>query len=330
MILEAYIRTGQPIGSSSLARYMGNELSSATLRNTMADLEEQGFLFKPHFTAGRIPTEKAFRYYVEKVAGLKEVGKKEKRLIESLLRSALADPEEVMIDASRILAAASRYMGIVVEPRFDTLLFKEMEFVKLSSHKVLIVLVTTTGMVETRIVDDEFDLDRSFLKSISNYMNERFEGLPIHATKDAIAKEIEKDREELKTLCAKVMELVDTLSEREGKREVYIEGKTKVMGFKELSDLERLRELFDALEKKEKLLRLLDSCSGGEEFRIIMGSEWAMKGLKDVSIVISTYEMGDAGYGILGILGPLRMDYGRVIPIVSYTAKTMTEVFRQR
>lgn len=329
-VLEAYMRTGQPIGSGLLAKCMGNELSSATLRNTMADLEEQGYLFKPHFTSGRIPTEKAFRYYIQKISGLKEVGKKEKRLIESLLRSALADPEQVMLDASRVLATASRYMGIVVEPRFNSLIFKEIEFVKLSSRTILIVLVTTTGIVETRIIDDESDLDRSFLKSIANYMNERFEGFPIHAIKDAIAKEIEEDREELKRLCSKVMELIERLSEKEGQREVYIEGKTRVLGFKELSDLDRLREVFDALEKKEKLLKLLDRCSGDEDFHVIMGNEWAMKELKDLSIVFSTYEMADAGYGILGILGPMRMDYARVIPIVSYTAKTVTEVFRQR
>jgi heat-inducible transcriptional repressor len=326
LILLHYSQSAEPIGSRSIEKLMKNRLSSATIRNVMANLEEKGFIFKPHVVAGRIPTTKAFRYYVDSMLTLRQPGKKTIEAIDALHKPRYAHIERLMGDASRILARISQYTSIVVEPKVDTMMFKKLEFVKLSSHTVLIVFVTSSGMVHTRLVDTEEDFDADLLGSMKRYMNERFSGKPFYLLKDAIVEDMHKDRESVNVLLAKIRETLETIVHGEAERDVYIEGTSRMIAFPEFSDIDKLKELFQALERKEKLIRLLDQCLEGDGMNVIIGVESDIMEMRDMSVIASAYRLGERSYGILGVIGPVRMDYSKVIPIVNYTAKAVTDI----
>jgi heat-inducible transcriptional repressor len=326
LILDSYITSAEAIGSRTIAKTIRNRLSSATIRNIMADLEEQGFLYKPHVVAGRIPTYKAFRYYVDSMVVLRNPGRKEMQVLESLFKPRYAHVEGVMEDASKVLASISKFTSIVVEPRVNTMLFKEIEFVKLSHHTILIVFVTSAGIVHSRIVDTGENLGSDLLNGMKHYMNERFSGVPFYALKEGVLEDVQKDKESYRKLLSKIKESLENIIEEEDQREIHIEGTSKMMDMPEFSDLARLKELFHTLERKEKLLRLLDGCLKEEGIHIIMGTESDIKEMRDLSIITSTYRIGEKSYGVLGVIGPIRMNYSRIIPIVNYTAKTLTDI----
>jgi len=327
LIMDSYISSAEAIGSRTIAKTIRNRLSSATIRNIMADLEEQGFLYKPHVVAGRIPTYKAFRYYVNSMLVLRNPGKKEMQVLESLFKPRYAHVESLMGDVSRVLASISKFTSIVVEPRVNTMLFKEIEFVKLSRNTILTVFVTSSGIVHSRLVDTEENFSPELLNHMKNYMNERFGGVPFYTLKEEILGDLAKDKENYAKLLAKIKETLENImEEEEDQREIYIEGTSKMMDMPEFSDLARLKELFHTLERKEKLLKLLDGCLKEEGLHVIMGTESEVKEMRDLSIITSTYRIGEKSYGVLGVIGPIRMNYGRIIPIVDHTAKTLTDI----
>jgi heat-inducible transcriptional repressor len=292
----------------------------------MGDLEELGFLYKPHAVAGRIPTPKAFRYYVNSLPVLGIPGKRALKVLESLARPHYAYVEEIMEDASKILAAMSSYTSIVVEPKVDTMLFKEIEFVRLSRNTILMVFVTSSGIVHKRLVDTVEDIAIDVLNEMKGYMNEKFSGMPFYVLKDAILQDLKKDRENFAMLYEKIKDTLDVIIGEEEKREVYIEGTSKMIGSPEFSDIAKLKDLFKALENKEKLVKLLDSCLREEGINVIIGNESDTREMKDMSIIMSTYRITEKSWGILGVIGPMRMNYSKIIPIVDYTAKTMTDI----
>lgn len=326
LIMDRYINYAEPIGSNTIAKTMKERLSPATIRNVMADLEEQGFLYKPHVVAGRVPTYKAYRYYVNSLASLKMPGKRELRALETMLKPNYTYVEEIMEDASKVLAAISRYTSIVVEPKVDTMLFKEVEFVKLSSRTILAVFVTSSGMVHTRMVSTDEELAMSMLNSMKAYMNEKFSGIPFYALKQGILEDIQRDRERFSRLLTKIKDTLETIIDEEGSREIYLEGTSKIIGAPEFSDMEQLKGLFQAFEKKEKLLKLIDECLREEGIHVIIGGESDIKEMSNMSIITSTYKVGERSFGVLGVIGPIRMDYSRIIPLVTYAANTVTNI----
>ncbi len=328
LILTSYIASAEPVGSRTLSKLLGHRWSSATIRNVMSDLEEQGFLFKPHVVAGRIPTGKAFRYYVNSLLKPRGLGENELLVLDTLFKHRYAYSEQVMEDASRALASLGQYAGIVVEPRVDTMFFKEIEFVKLSGQTVLILFVTSSGIVHSRMVTTEENLSQDLLLGMRHYMNERCEGMPFYALKQEIWEDMRRDKEAFTALMRKVLDVLDTIVEQEDRREVYIEGTSTIIGVPEFSDIRRLRELFEAFEKKEKLLVLLDRSLEDEKIRVIIGTETGVEEMRDVSIITSIYRIGPRNRGVLGVMGPVRMDYSRIIPIVDQTAKMVTELLR--
>jgi heat-inducible transcriptional repressor len=326
LIVDHYIRAAEPVGSRTLEKSLKNRLSSATIRNVMADLEEKGFIYKPHIVAGRIPTHKAFRHYVNTMLTLTRPDERALQAIDRLQKPRYFHVERLMEDASRVLADASNYASIVVEPRIGTMLFKEVEFVKLSNQTILIVFVTSSGMVHTRLVETEENLPAETLESMKGYMNNRFSGRPFHVLKEAIQKDVRQDKESVNRLLARIKDTLDTIINDEDGREVYIEGTSQMITLPEFTDLERLKELFQALEKKEKLLRLLDHCLRMEGINVIIGMELDIREMRDMSVIASAYRLGEKSYGILGVIGPVRMDYSKVIPMVNYTARAVSNI----
>jgi heat-inducible transcriptional repressor len=328
LVMEHYIVSAEPIGSITISKTMKNKLSSATIRNIMGNLEDLGFLYKPHAVAGRIPTTKAFRYYVDGLPVSGSPGKRDLKTLESLTRPRYSHAEEIMEDASRVLAALSSCTSIVVEPKIDTMLFKEIEFVKLSRNTILIVFVTSSGIVHERLVDTDENLGIDVLNEIKGYMNEKFSGMPFYILKDAILHDLNKDRETFARLYERIKDTLDLIIGEEEKREVFIEGTSKMIGVPEFSDIERLKELFRALENKERLVKLLDNCLRKEGISILIGQESDMQEMRDMSIIMSTYRISENSWGMLGVLGPIRMNYSKIIPIVDYTARTVTDILR--
>jgi heat-inducible transcriptional repressor len=328
LVMEHYILSAEPIGSGIISRTMKNKLSSATIRNIMSDLESLGFLYKPHSVAGRVPTPKAFRYYVNSLPRRGIPGRNELRVMETLTKPRYTHLEEIMEDASKILAALSSCTSIVIEPKVDMMLFQEVEFVKLSRHTILMVFITSSGTIHKRLVETDDDLALGILAEMKGYMNEKFGGMPFYALKEAILQDLQKDRETFTMLYAKIRDTLDTIIGEEEKREVYIEGTSKMIGVPEFSDIEKLKELFKALENKEKLLKLFDRCLRQKGINVLIGHESDVREMQNISIIMSTYQISEKSWGILGVIGPMRMNYSKIIPIVDYTARTMTDILR--
>jgi heat-inducible transcriptional repressor len=328
LIMSNYITSAEPVGSRTLSKLMSSKWSSATIRNVMSDLEEQGFLYKAHVVAGRIPTGKAFRYYVNTLLVPRLPGRRDLQVLDTMATHRYSQVEEVMGDASRVLANLCKYAGIVVEPRMDLMFFKEVEFVKLSKTTILVVFVTSSGLVHTRLVNTEENLSLELLAGMKGYMNERCEGTPFYALRRRIFEDMARDRDDFYSLLTKIMDVLEEIMQDEEGREVYIEGTSKIIDVPELSNINRLRELFQAFEKKEKLLKLLDRSLEEEGIHVIIGAESEVKEMRDMSIITSTYRIDEKNHGILGVIGPLRMNYSRIIPIVNYTAQAVTDLLR--
>ena len=248
--------------------------------------------------------------------------------METLTKPRYTHLEEIMEDASKILAALSSCTSIVIEPKVDMMLFQEVEFVKLSRHTILMVFITSSGTIHKRLVETDDDLGLDVLAEMKGYMNKRFSGMPFYALKEAILQDLQKDRETFTMLYEKIKDTLDTIIGEEEKREVYIEGTSKMIGVPEFSDIEKLKELFKALENKEKLLKLFDRCLRQEGINVLIGNESDVREMQNISIVMSTYQISEKSWGILGVIGPMRMNYSKIIPIVDYTARTMTDILR--
>lgn len=326
LIMNSYILSAEPVGSRTLSRLIDNRWSSATIRNVMGDLEDQGFLYKPHVVAGRVPTAKAFRYYVNSLLVPRALGKRDLQVLDNLVTHKYSHVEEIMGDASRMLANMCKYAGIVVEPRMDFMLFKEVEFVKLSKGTVLVLFVTSSGIVHTRLVNTTDELSAELLSDMKGYMNEKCDGLPFYSLRRQILEDLTRDRDDFHALMNRVMDALEDIMGNEETREVYIEGTSKIIDVPELSNIARLRELFRAFEKKEKLLKLLDRSMEQEGIHVVIGSESDVKEMRDMSIITATYRIDQRNQGILGVIGPLRMNYSRIIPIVNHTAQAVTDL----
>ncbi|MCX7857546.1 MAG: heat-inducible transcriptional repressor HrcA [Deltaproteobacteria bacterium] len=325
IIIDTYVDTAQPVGSKAVSRALNYKLSSATVRHIMYDLEEQGYLYKPHAVSGRIPTTKAFRYYIDTLLNLRVPGKKDLQVISSFIKPSYSYVEEAMMDASRALAAISRYAGIVVEPKLNTMQFKGVEFVRLTNTSLLVLFVATSGMVYKRIITLEENIPKSLLEGMKHYMNERLEGLTFFELRSRLLEDIQKDREEFRLIISKIRESLDSLITGPEKREIYIEGTSKIIGIPEFTDIIKIREIFKALEQKEKLLSILDKSLAQNDVVVIVGEECQIKEMKEMSIIASPFAMNETSTGVLGVIGPLRMDYSKLIPVVNYTARMLSE-----
>ena len=322
LIVDAYFETGEPVGSRTLSRRLG-QLSPATIRNVMSDLEELGLLFAPHTSAGRLPTELGLRLFVD---GLMEVGgltQEERAAIDGQCQSIGRSMPEVLEQASSMLSGLSRCAGLVVAPKTERPL-KHIEFVHLAPGRALVVMVTEGGMVENRIVDVPLGLPPSALNEATNYLTQRLAGRTIAMAKGEITRELETHRAELNELTRKVVEAgLATWSDGTSQSALIVRGQSHLLeNVTEVADLERVRGLFAALETKEQLLKLLDSADIADGVQIFIGAENDLFGLAGCSAVISPYRDSQRQLiGAVGVIGPSRINYARIIPMVDYTAK---------
>lgn len=323
-IVDAYLATGEPIGSRTLSR-RGLDLSPATIRNVMADLEEAGLLFAPHTSAGRLPTEAGLRMFVN---GLLEVGglsQDERDNIEGRCAAAGKSISQALEEATSALSGLSRCTGLVVAPKTERPL-KHIEFVPLAPGRALVVLVTEDGLVENRIIDVPVGTPPSTLQAASNYLNARLIGRTIVEAKNEVSIDIETRRAQLDELTTKLVEagLASWAGGNKG-GSLIVRGQSNLLDdITAMADLERLRGLFDMLETKEAMLRLLDATREGEGVQIFIGSDNPLFGVAGCSMVIAPYTNSrEQVVGAIGVIGPTRINYARIIPMVDYTAKVI-------
>ncbi len=324
-IVDAYVETGEPVGSRTLSRRSGLDLSPATIRNVMADLEDAGLLYAPHTSAGRLPTEAGLRLFVNGLLELGGVSEGEREAIESRCAAAGKSLGQALEQATAALAGLSRCAGLVVAPKTERPL-RHLEFVPLSPGRALVVLVTQEGLVENRIVEVPLGVPPSTLTQASNYLNARLVGRSLEEAKTQLAQDIESQRAQLDDLTRKVVEagLASWAGGDEGSA-LIVRGQAKLLeDVTALADLERLRALFDMLETKETLLKLLDSTRDGHGVQIFIGADNALFSVAGCSVIVAPYANSrEQVVGAIGVIGPTRINYARIIPLVDYTAKVV-------
>ncbi len=324
-VVETFVETGEPIGSRTLARRLDMTLSPATIRNAMADLQDAGLLYAPHTSAGRVPTEAGLRLFVD---GLLEVGRlseSERQSIEAQCSASGKAPQQLLAEATKVLSGLSNCAGLVFAPKSETQL-KHIEFVNLSPGRALVVLVTADGTVENRVIDVPVGMPQSSLVEATNFLTARLIGKTLDEARSQIERELQAHRADLNGLTKGLVEAgLATWTGEDDARSLIVTGTERLLeDVHAVEDLERVRGLFSALQTKESLVALLDVTVAAEGVQIFIGAENELFGLAGCSAIVAPYTNSrEQIVGAIGVIGPTRIDYARIIPVVDYTAKVV-------
>lgn len=324
-IVEAYLESGAPVGSRLVARRLEMSLSPASVRNVMADLEDLGLLAAPHTSAGRVPTEAGLRLFVDGLLELGDLTADERASIETRCQASGRSVEETLSDATSALSGLSHCAGLVVAPKIDSPL-KHIEFVGLGPDRALVVIVTEDGVVENRLIELPVGLPISSLTEAGNYLNERLRGRTMVEARAEIQEELEAKRAQLDELTSRVVET--GLAQWAGGTDhntLIVRGRANLLDdIQAAEDLERIRQLFDDMESKRSMVRLIDLTEGGEGVRIFIGSENKLFNNSGTSMIVAPFSNSrQVIVGAIGVIGPTRLNYARIIPMVDYTAQVI-------
>ena len=325
-IIEDYIESAEPIGSRSVTRRHQMGLSPATVRNVMADLEEMGYLISPHTSAGRIPTGKGYRFYIDSLLQVRQLTVQEQKKLEQQYRFKGLRIEELLQEAGKALSAISSYTGIVMAPRLATTVFRHIEFIRLSQGKILVVFVSQTGLVQNKIIEPEESISQEELEKITNYLNHTLTGKTIQEIKEKILDEMSQEKSLYNQLLKRAFQLSGEALKDEMGGQVFIEGASNIMEQPEFFDLEKMKRLFKTFEQKSLLIDLLDRSQQADGVQIFIGSSTEYTEIEGCSLITSSYSNRQGTIGTLGVIGPNRMPYSMVIPIVDYTAKLVSQI----
>lgn len=322
-LIERYIREGQPVGSRTLAKDAGLELSPATIRNVMADLEEMGLVTAPHTSAGRVPTVHGYRLFVDSLISLRAFDEEDIHRLQGQFGGENA-PQEMVESASRLLSGLTHMAGVVMIPRHGRVIIRELQFVHLADTRTLAILVTSQGEVLNRIVETTRVFSRSELEQASRFINENYAGLELDTIRQHILQEMAGHRQDMDWLIQEALSIAERAVQEEVEDEDFVvTGQTNLMEFDELARLDRIKELFEAFSEKQEILHLLDRCCQADGVQLFIGEESGYGPLEKCSVVTAPYEVDQKVVGVLGVIGPTRMAYDRVIPIVDVTAKLL-------
>jgi len=324
-LVQCYIEQGQPVGSRTLSRQSKIELSPATVRNIMADLEELGLIRAPHVSAGRVPTAKGYRLFVDSLLHISDLEADAVRRINEEITGEV-DTQGQLVRASNLLSSITCLAGVVSVPRRGDLALavRHLEFIALSEQRVLVVLVMNDNEVQNRIIRTPRAFLPAELEEASNYLNRLLAGRQLHLVRDDVLQEMKRMRRDINQLMQAAIELAGQVSDGRSAREDYVmAGETNLMDVAELHDVDKLKRLFDAFNRKRDILHLLDQAVKAEGVQIFIGEESGYEVLDDCSVVTSTYEVNGRVVGVLGVIGSMRMPYDKVIPIVRVTARML-------
>ncbi len=323
LLVEHFIQDGQPVGSRTLARDSNLGLSPATIRNIMADLEDIGLLQSPHTSAGRVPTAKGYRFFVDSLMRISELKQNEIRHIEEEL-SASQDTQALLVRTSNMLSEITKLAGIVMLPKQDQHALKQVEFVSLSENRVLVILVLNNNEIQNRIIHTARRFSPSELQQAANFLMETYAGKDLMTVRAELLKELENMKQNVNNIMQAAIEMAQQAFKTEQPRDDFlVAGQTNLMGIAELCNVERLKKLFISFNQKRDILHLLEQSVHAKGVQIFIGEEAGYEVLDNCSVVTSPYESDGQILGVLGVIGPTRMHYERVIPIVDITAKML-------
>jgi heat-inducible transcriptional repressor len=330
-VIAIFIVTGKPVGSRSISRHSREQLSAATVRNIMADLEGMGYLRQPHSSAGRVPTDKAYRFYVDYLLKRRDISQRDRDLIDRNLRMD-DNAEHFMARTSQILSKVSQNVGIVVSPAISRVALKHIHFIKLTDNRILVILVSRSGIVQNRIVHYVDEISQADLDQAARYIVDNFKDKTLFEIKKQILTMVQKEQALYDTFMQRVITLstqVFSEADSELQAEVYLDGASNLIKTPEFSDINRMKLLFETIEQKNRLAALISRCIEGDsqEVRITIGAENALPGIEGCTLITSSYVVDEKTHGSLGILGPTRMEYGRAISLVDYVARLFGRVF---
>jgi heat-inducible transcriptional repressor len=321
IIISSYVDTALPVGSRAVSNMVG--LSSATIRNIMADLEEQGYIMHPHTSAGRVPTDRGYRLYVESLMRVKEINKKEERCIEEEYRLRRKSIEEIIKKSADLLAGITKQTGIVLFPKFHKSRFRHIDFVSVGKNRILVVLVTSTGIVRNFIIETKEELGGD-LAAITNLLNSDCYGLTLDEIKQRLFVRLREERDSFYDIVGETAGIIDSMLQLFSEDELYLGGASRTLSQPEFEEAQNARDLMEIFEDKGALSRLLEEDLGEEGIKIYIGRENKHKRMRNCSLVTCGYRIKGDLTGRLGIIGPTRMDYDHLIPLVNFVSEKMT------
>jgi heat-inducible transcriptional repressor len=327
-LVERYIADGQPVGSRTLSKASGLDLSAATIRNVMADLEELGLIVSPHTSAGRVPTARGYRLFVDTMLTTRPQSLDElaQRTRDQLMPD---QPQRVITNAANLLSSLSQFVGVVTAPRKPTV-FRHVEFLRLGEKRVLVILVSPDGDVQNRVIFTPDDYQQAQLIEASNILNTHYSGLTIEEMRERLRSEVDQLRTDMATLMSAAVQ-AGSDAEAAASDQVVVAGERNLLTVQDFSqDMGSLRRMFDLFEQKTQLMRLLDTSSRAEGVRIYIGGESQVVPYEELSVVSAPYEIDGQVVGTLGVIGPTRMAYDRMIEIVDITSRLVTNVLSQK
>lgn len=332
--ISTYVNTGKPVGSRRIARHSRESLSPATVRNIMADLEELGYLKQPHHSAGRVPTDKAYRLYVDDLLNRVEIKPEDRAVFDRDLQPD-DNVEHTMARVSQVLSRVSQNLGIVVSPPISQIALQHIQFVRLSDRRILVVLVSRSGIVQDRVIHSEEHFSQTELDQAARYVIDHFKDKTLYEIRTLILGMIRQERARYDRFIRRVIALsARTFAEAADEIEaaIYLDGASNLIKTPEFSDINKLRVLLEAIEQKSRLALLLAQCieRDTQEVRITIGAENALPGIEDCTLITSPFALDERTHGSLGILGPTRMEYARAISLVEYAAKLLSRILARQ
>jgi heat-inducible transcriptional repressor len=321
--VERYIHDGQPVGSRALSKDPNLKLSPATIRNVMADLEDMGLIHSPHTSAGRVPTVSGYRLFVNSLLTVKPLETRELDQLQSSLLTESDGPGEVLSKASRLLSDVTQMAGVVTLPRRETIALRHIEFLPMSNTRILVIFVTDDQDVHNKIIHTDRLYSPAELQQAANYLNSMYSGRSLSRIRESILLDMEQHRAQVNQGMIDAVTMAQQTFAQQPKDDYVLTGETNLMGFSELSDMDRLKQLFEAFSQKRGVIHLLDQCLQAEGVQIFIGEESGYRAFDHCSLVTSSYSINDEVVGVLGVIGPTRMAYEKVIPFVDVTAKLL-------
>ena len=331
VLIKRYIREGQPVGSRTLSKDSGLDLSPATIRNVMSDLEEMGMVSAPHTSAGRIPTAKGYRLFVDTLVRYRRPNEGDIDTLRSQIRRKVDNADALVASVSSLLSEFTKLAGVVTVPRGQHAALRQIEFLPLSEKRILAILVINDREVQNRILHTERDYTADELQQAANYINEHYAGIEMPDVRRQIVEDLETTRNSMNQAMHDIIAVAHKAMEDDSNAggEYVLAGETNLMDFAELSDVDKLRRLFEAFSRKQLILDLLDRSMHADGVQVFIGEESGYQILDDCSVVTAPYHLDDDTVGVLGVIGPTRMAYDRVVPIVDVTARLLRSALSQ-
>ena len=325
-VVESYIDSPEPVGSRYVTKKYEFGLSSASIRNIMADLEDLGLLMQPHTSAGRVPTDMGYRFYVENILNPSDEAECSEQII-NRIKSAGGDVDDLVQETTRIISTFSHYLAVASLPRTENSTFHKIELIRYKSDRIVVMLFTDEGIIKHKIISNDMALKQPDLSRIASYLNSRFSGMKISDIRVRLIKEMKKQKDECDLMISRAMDIFGDATSQSGD-EVFVSGFKEVVNLPDFSDIDKIKKLYEAIEDKHAIVKILDRIAEDMDVQVIIGSENQIDDLKNLSMVAASYKDHERPVGVIGIIGPTRMDYQSAIAIVDTASKCLSFMLR--